>query len=415
MADTTYQLTRRQLLKQAGIGIAAAAFFPKFAFSNPVPPTLKLIPFKTETPESAILDLKRRLNRTRWPDEIEGAEWNMGTNKSYLKELCDYWANDYSWAKEEAKINSYPNYLTEIDGYRIHFMHIKGKGKKSLPLIMTHGWPGSFLEMMRVIPLLTEDNDFSFDLVVPSIVGFGYSGKPVNSGCNYQVVAELWHKLMIGLGYKRYGAQGGDIGSNVSSWLALKHPENVIGLHLNFIPSTFKAYNTPGEPLIPEVIEYQKFQKDWLEREGAYQKVQSTRPQNLAYGLNDSPAGLAAWMIEKFHGWSDNNGNVETALSKDIMLGDISLYWFTQTMPTAMHIYWENAKVPLAFEKDDFVKVPVAFAKFAKELPTPPRSYVEKGYNIKQWNELPHGGHFAALEQPELLSNDIKKFFKTLS
>lgn len=202
--------TRREVIKQLGIGLAGAAFFPNVAFAREVPaPMLDLQPFKVHIHDSAILDLKKRLNRTRWPDQIPGSEWSQGTNAAYLKSVCGYWANEYSWRKQEEAINAYPNFITEIDGYRIHFMHVKGKGKKSVPLIMTHGWPGSFLEMMKVIPLLTENEDMSFDLVVPSIVGFGFSQKPVNPGCNYRVVAELWHKLMSGLDYPRYGAQGG--------------------------------------------------------------------------------------------------------------------------------------------------------------------------------------------------------------
>lgn len=405
-------ITRRELIKKLSIGLAGAAFIPNFVFANTATKfMLNTRPFKVNIPEGAIQELKKRLKKTRWPDQIPGIGWQQGTNLAYLKELCNYWETGYSWRKQEEAINAYPNYLTEIDGYQIHFIHIKGKGKKSVPLIMTHGWPGSFLEMMRVIPLLTQDKDFSFDLVVPSIIGFGFSGKPVRQGCNYKVIAELWYKLMLGLGYDRFGAQGGDIGSNVSSWLALRHPDHVAGLHLNFIPSTYKAYQDPGKPLLPEIVTYEKKFKEWADTEGAYQKVQSTKPQNLAYGLNDSPAGLAGWMVEKLYSWSDNQGNVESALSKDIMLGDISLYWLTQTMPSAMHIYAENAKVPLQFTKDDYIKVPVAFAKFAKELPTPPRFYVEKGYNIQRWTEFPEGGHFAALEQPELLSRDIKQFF----
>lgn len=407
------QLTRRQVIKQLGLGIAGIALLPELSFAS-LASGLNITPFNVHIPDAAIADLKLKLKQTRWPDEIHGSGWAMGADLGYVKELCAYWSDSYSWRNQEEAINAYPNFMTEIDGYQIHFIHLKGKGKKSFPLIMTHGWPGSFLEMMKVIPMLTADKEFSFDLVIPSIIGFGFSGKPTRPGCNYQVVAELWHQLMTGLGYKHYGAQGGDIGSNVSSWLALRHPESVAGLHLNFIPSTYKAYAKPGEALSLEVKAYEKNAADWSLREGGYQKVQSTKPQNLAFGLNDSPAGLAGWMVEKFHGWSDNDGNVETALSKDVMLGDISLYWFTQTMPSAMHIYQENAKVPLHFGKDDYIKTPIAFAKFAKELPTPPRSYVEKGYNIQQWSELSKGGHFTALEQPELLNADIRKFFSKI-
>lgn len=367
---------------------------------------MKITPFKSAISATDLDDLISRINHTRWPDEIAEAGWALGTSMGYLKELCTYWTEEYSWFKTEAVINTYPNYIAEIDGYKIHFIHVKGKGKKSVPLIITHGWPGSFLEMMKIIPLLTDDPVFSFDLVIPSLIGFGFSGKAVQPGCNSAVVAELWHKLMTGLGYDRYGAQGGDIGAGVSSWLALRHPEHVAGLHLNFIPGSYKAYQEPGKALAPEVIEYQQRVNNWSVKEGGYSHIHSSKPQTLAYGLNDSPVGLCAWIVEKFYNWSDGN-----TISKDELLGNITLYWLTQTLPSSIRIYEENSKAPLAFGKHDYINIPVAFAEFPRELLTPPRSYIEQGYNIQQWTRMNTGGHFAALEQPELLSADIRKFF----
>lgn len=283
-----------------------------------------------------------------------------------------------------------------------------------MPLLITHGWPGSFLEMLKLVPLLTIDPEFSFDLVIPSVIGFGFSDKPLDPGCNAGLVAELWHKLMTGLGYNRYGLQGGDIGAGVSSWLALKNPESIIGLHLNYVPGSFKPFLKLGETLDTEVIEFQKKLADWVDKEGSYSHQHATKPQTLAYGLNDSPVGLCAWILEKFYEWSDNNGDLESVFTKDELLANITLYWLTQTMPSSIRMYQENKKAPLTFAANDFIKVPVAFAQFPKELPTPPRSYIEKGYNIQQWTVMPKGGHFAAMEQPELLSDDIKKFFKKL-
>ena len=375
---------------------------------------MKLTPFTAFVPASALENLTFRLRNIRWPDEISGSGWTSGTNLAYLKNLCTYWAEEYDWRTTEATINALPNFLAEIDGYTIHFIHVKAKAQPALPLIITHGWPGSFLEMLKLIPLLTSDPHRSFDLVIPSVIGFGFSGKPTQAGCNSAFIAQLWHKLMIGLGYSRYGAQGGDIGAGISSWLSLRHPQNVIGLHLNYIPGSYQPYLEPGETLVPDVLAYQQVARDWSEREGAYNSIQRSKPQTLAYALNDSPAGLCAWIVEKFMSWSDHESNLEGVISRDELLGNVSLYWFTQTIASSIRIYRENSQTPLVFGKDDFIRQPVAFAKFPKELPTPPRSYVEKGYTIQRWTEMPKGGHFAALEQPDLLSSDIRQFFSQI-
>lgn len=372
-------------------------------------------PFKVDIPQPALDDLKSRLKNTRWTDAITDAGWNLGANILYMKELLDYWQNQFDWRKVENEINAYPNFMANIDGLKIHFIHIKGKGKKSIPLIITHGWPGSFLEMMKLVPLLTTDLEFSFDLVIPSVIGFGFSDKTNQPGCNSAFVAALWHKLMVGLGYHKYGAQGGDIGSGISSWLSLKHPENIIGLHLNYISGAYKPYLKEGEQLSQEVVAFQKTVAKWSADEGAYAYMHSTKPITLAYGLNDSPVGLCAWIIEKFNGWSDNKGNVENIFTKDEMLANVTLYWLTQTIHSSIRIYNENSKKPFILGENEFVKVPVGFVKFPKELPTPPRLYIEKGFNIQHWTEMPAGGHFAAMEQPNLLAADITYFFKALS
>lgn len=372
-------------------------------------------PFFANVPQQVLDDLKLRIRNTRWPDEITDSGWSYGTNLSYMKELADYWLNTFTWRKVEAEIKSYPNFIADIGDYKIHFLHIKGKGRKSIPLIITHGWPGSFLEMIKLIPLLTLDESFSFDLVIPSIIGFGFSGKSTVPGCNSSIIADLWHTLMSDLGYKKYGAQGGDIGSGISTWLSLKYPDSIIGLHLNYIPGSYKPHMKEGEQLSEEVTTFQKFATDWTAKEGAYSHMHSTKPITLAYGLNDSPIGLCAWIIEKFNSWSDNRGNIESIFIKDELLANITLYWVTQTIHSSIRIYNENSKQKLVFGKNDFVKVPVGFAKFSKELPTPPRSYIEKGFNIQRWTEMSVGGHFAAMEQPILLAKDITDFFKALA
>lgn len=356
-----------------------------------------------------------RLRQTRWPDELKNSGWENGTNLSYMKELCEYWLHNFDWRKVEAEINLYPNFITDIDGYKIHFLHIKGKGRRSVPLIISHGWPGSFLEMMKLIPLLTSDTDFSFDLVIPSIPGFGFSEKITSTGCNSRFVARIWHKLMNELGYEKYAAQGGDIGAGISTWLALQHSEAMIGLHLNFISGSYHPFIHEGAQLSEEEIQYQQKIVEWSQKEGAYSHLHATKPNTLAYGLNDSPAGLCAWIMEKFNSWSDNHGNIENVFTKDELLGNITLYWLTETIHSSVRMYKENGKKPLLFGPDDFINVPVGFARFPKELPTPPRKYVERGFNIQQWTEMDAGGHFAAMEQPGLLAADIISFYKRIS
>jgi pimeloyl-ACP methyl ester carboxylesterase len=412
-------MTRREIIKKSGIALSVFSLpFTLKAFYNiqtkKSVKTKMIQPFSVNIPQQALDDLKLRLKNTRWTDEITDSEWSYGTNLSYMKELTDYWLNKFDWRKVENEINAYSNFIADIDGHKIHFIHIKGKGKKSIPLIITHGWPGSFLEMMKLIPLLTTDPEFSFDLVIPSVIGFGFSDKINQQGCNSAFVADLWNKLMAELGYNKYGAQGGDIGSGISSWLSLKFPENIIGLHLNYISGSYKPFLKEGEQLSEEVVAFQKTGANWSAKEGAYAYMHITKPITLAYGLNDSSVGLCAWIIEKFNGWSDNKGNVENTFTKDEMLANVTLYWLTQTIHSSIRIYHENSKKPLILGEKDFIKVPVGFAKFPKELPTPPRSYIEKGFNIQRWTEMPAGGHFAAMEQPNLLAKDITDFFMAL-
>ncbi|HTN36136.1 MAG TPA: epoxide hydrolase [Arachidicoccus sp.] len=370
--------------------------------------------FAVNVPQEVLDDLKMRLTNTRWPDELVDGDWNYGANLGYMMELTDYWLHKFDWRKVEHEIGQYPNFIANIDGYNIHFMHIKGKGKKVVPLIITHGWPGSFLEMMKLIPLLTDNDQLSFDLVIPSIIGFGFSDKITDTGCNSEFVADLWHKLMLELGYEKYGAQGGDIGSGISTWLAKKYPNQITGLHLNYISGSYKPYLNDGEVLPEEVLNFQKFAAGWMLKEGAYVYQHVTKPITLAYGLNDSPIGLCAWIIEKFKAWSDNK-HIEDRFTKDELLANVTLYWITQTIHSSIRIYNENSKHPLVFNKNDYINVPVGFAKFPYELPTPPFSYIERGFNIVHWTEMPAGGHFAAMEQPELLANDLIDFFRTLT
>lgn len=369
--------------------------------------------FNINVAQSELEDLKERIRKVRWPDELENSEWQFGTSLSYIKELSKYWEQEFDWRKVEKKVNSYPNFITEIDNCKIHFLHIKSQQKNAIPILITHGWPGSFLEMLKIIPHLTDSEEVSFDLVIPSIIGFGFSGKSTKKGVDYGFVADLWHKLMIELGYDYYGLQGGDLGAGISIRLAQKHPKNIIGLHLNYISDSYQPYST--ENIDDETKQYREYLKKWNEKEAAYAIIQSTKPLSLAYGLNDSPIGLCAWITEKFNAWTDNDGNIENSVNKDELLANVTLYWLTQTIHSSIRIYQEISLNPLKFKETDFVNIPVGFAKFPKEIPVPPRKYIERGLNIVHWTEMDKGGHFAALEQPELFSSDLRLFFKNIT
>ena len=370
--------------------------------------------FKCQISQPVVEDLKFRISQTRWTDEIKGSGWQYGANLSYIKELAEYWLDKFDWRKAEDKINQYPNYIAEIDGIKIHFLHIKGKGKISVPLIITHGWPGSFMEMSKLIDPLTTDPEFSFDLIIPSIPGFGFSQKINTPGCNLWFISDLWSKLIKKLGYEKVLAQGGDFGAGISTALALKRPENMLGLHLNYIPGSYFPFLSQGEKLTEEEIQFQKSTENWYATEGAYSHQHRTKPLTLGYALNDSPVGLCAWIVEKFYGWSDCNGNIESVFTKDELLSNVSLYWFTETIHSSIRLYNENSRAPLHFLKNDFIDIPVGIARFHKEEPFPPRKFIERGYNIQHWTDIPTGGHFAAMEKPALLANDIIQFAKNL-
>jgi pimeloyl-ACP methyl ester carboxylesterase len=359
-------------------------------------------------------DLKSKLLLTRWPDEIEGSGWDYGASLSYMKELSDYWITYFNWRKTESEINNYGNYIAVIDGYKIHYLHIKGKGEKPLPLIITHGWPYSFMEMFKLIPLLTENNDMSFDLVIPSMPGYGFSQKISQPGCNVSFIADLWHKLMRELGYEKYGVQGGDFGAGVSTALAMKYPEHITGLHLNYIPGNYVPVLAENEEFTKEENDYLDSEEDWYSREGGYSLEQNTKPLTLAYGLNDSPMGLCAWIVEKMFGWSQNRGYIGNVFTKDELLSNVTLYWITETIHSSIRLYNENSKNPLIIGKDSFINTPTGIAHFMYEDPFPPRKFIERGFNIRHWSEFPEGGHFPAMEKPEVLAEDIIKFFRSL-
>ena len=376
-------------------------------------------PFKIRIPLSTISDLNRRLGQTRWPDEIADQGWESGANLAYMKELVHYWRTQFNWQKEEEKINSFSHFLLELDDQVVHFVYERGDGPNPIPIIITHGWPGSFLEMLKIIPLLTNptrsggSETDSFDVIVPSIPGYGFSSRPSQTGMNAFRIAELWMKLMKGLGYDKFAAQGGDWGASISTCLGLNHPESLIGLHLNYIPGSYKPFIglTDSEMSINELA-FQKEQQHWIDLEGGYGHIQGTKPQTLSYGLNDSPAGLAAWIVEKMRKWSDCEGSIERRFSKDEILTNITLYWVTETIHSSIRLYQEGRRRPLHFPKDARVNSPCAIARFPKEAPFPPREWIERGYNVQRWTEMPRGGHFAAWEEPDLLAQDLRAFFR---
>ncbi len=379
---------------------------------------MSIQPFKINIPQATLDDLRERLARTRWPDEVEGAGWDYGTNVGYLKSLVDYWQHEFDWRKQEAKLNTYTQFRADIDGLNIHFIHERGKGPNPIPLILTHGWPDSFYRMHKIIPMLTDPESFggnaadSFDVIVPSIPGFGFSDSVRKPGWTVKQTAELWTSLMRDvLGYQRYAAAGGDGGSPISQLLALNNPTSVIGIHLTDIG--FQAtMNLDPSSLTPAEQQYLGAMQQRFFQEGGYVMIQSTKPQTLAYGLNDSPIGLAAWIIEKFYGWSDIDGNIEREYTKDELLTNIMIYWVTQTINPSIRSYYEESHAP-SLKPGQRVEVPVAMALFPKDTP-PPRALAERTLRIERWTEMPRGGHFPALEVPELYAGDLQAFFRSL-
>ena len=377
-------------------------------------------PFVIDVPDEVLADLKERLARTRFPDQLVGVTWDYGTDRAYLEELVSYWRDEFDWRAQERRLNAFDQFETTIDGLSVHFLHVRSSSPNAVPLLLVHGWPGSIAEFAKVIGPLTEPQEHggrpsdAFHVVAPSLAGYGFSGKPTAPGFGPEQVADVHAKLMERLGYGRYGLQGGDWGAIVNRWLAFKYPERVSGLHLNFVLGA--APEDPDDPYagVPE-SESRRHQErqQFLNNELGYAQIQSTRPQTLGYGLNDSPAGLAAWIIEKFRAWCDCRGDIESAFTKDELLTNVMIYWVTETISSSTRLYFESRSTSPSVTLD-YVDVPTGVSVFPKELMLPPRRWVETKFNVTQWTEMPRGGHFAALEQPELLVEDIRKFFATL-
>ena len=377
-------------------------------------------PFFPPFSQSSIDDLRLRLRQTRWSDTVASHGVWLGIDLDFLSDLCRYWMDSFDWKQRLENLTALHHYRYKARAGHIHFIYEKGKGPSPMPLILTHGWPGSFLEMRKVLPLLTDpaayglDAADSFDVVIPSLPGFGYSDRPMEPGMNFFRVAEIWTELMSALGYDKFAAQGGDLGAGVSTGLGLRHSDRMIGVHLNYIPGSYRPYVAPGESLTEAEECFLTNAAKWFDENGAYAHIQGTRPQTPAYALNDSPAGLAAWIIEKFREWSDCEGDVYRSFTRDELLENVTLYWMTQSISSSFGMYHEGRKAPLRFAEGDFVSVPCGVASFPKEILSPPRSWVERGYNIQRWTAMPKGGHFAAAEQPDLLAAEIRSFFRPL-
>jgi len=378
-------------------------------------------PFKIEVPEETLADLKERLAQTRWPDELPGTGWDYGTNMAYLKELVDYWQNSFDWRAQEEAINRFSHFKADVDGLGIHFIHQKGVGPDPMPLVLTHGWPGSFFEMSKITPLLADpashggDASDAFHVVTPSMPGYGFSDHPTKPGMHVLRVSDLWVKLMKdGLGYDRFGAQGGDWGASVTAYLGFAYPENLIGIHLTSMVRP-TPYMGPGSTPLSEAEQaLLKQREEWMQAEGGYSHIQGTKPQTLSYGLNDSPVGLAAWLVEKYRSWSDCGGDVESRFTKDELLTTITIYWAAQIINSSTRLYYETARHPWDMKQGERISVPAAMAVFPGEISLPPREWGERSYNVQRWTEMPCGGHFAALEEPERLAEDIRAFFRPL-
>ena len=384
---------------------------------------LHITPFSIRIEEGILSDLRARIRNTRWPDRAPGAPWEQGTDLEYLKHLLAYWADEFDWHVQEHQLNAANQFRAELDGVQIHFVHERARHGHGIPLILTHGWPSTFVELLPLVPFLTDPDAHSidgpaFDVVIPSLPGYGFSERPAQVGVNYQHVAGLWHRLMRGLGYERYGAQGGDFGAGVATFMALEDPTPVVGVHLSNLE--IRPYTGSGaRPLSAAERTYLERNEAFWQEEVGYKAIQSTKPQTLGYGLNDSPAGLAAWILEKWRSWADSRGDLDERFSRDFLLTTVTLYWVTQTITSSMRDYFDNdnRRFRVTLGPQEFVNVPTGIAVFANTFVdegTPPREWAERLYKVVRWTSMPSGGHFAAAEEPELLARDIAEFFAGL-
>ena len=378
--------------------------------------------FRIAVPEAELDDLRERLRRSRWPERETVDDWSQGVPLAYLEELCDHWASAYDWRATEARLNALPQFRTEIDGLGIHFVHVRSQHPNAIPLVMSHGWPGSIVEFMKVIGPLTDppahggDAADAFDLVLPSLPGYGFSDKPAAPGWGVEHIADAWADLMAQLGYARYGAQGSDWGTSISALIGQRDCEHVLGIHL------MPPLAPPDPETLDDLTESERTALADLERasdwESGYSQEHATRPQTIGYSLTDSPAGLCAWVVEKFRAWTDCDGHPENVLTRDELLDNLMLYWLPRTGASSARLYWESIRRVnewIAGAAMDTVDVPTGCSVFPKEIQRPSRRWAERRFlDIRHWNELDRGGHFAAFEQPELFVEELRMFFRQL-
>jgi pimeloyl-ACP methyl ester carboxylesterase len=378
--------------------------------------TTTVTPFRIAVGDDVLTDLKSRLRKTRWPEAELVDDWSQGTPLQWIQEICRYWTDDYDWRNREARLNRFAQFTTGIDGLDIHFVHVRSPHPEAMPLIITHGWPGSIVEFHKVIEPLTNPTAHggtaadAFHVVCPSLPGFGFSAMPTTTGWGVDRIAAAWTVLMDRLGYTRYGAQGGDWGSAVTSSIGAQDPQHCLGIHITLAMGS--PPRTNGDPT-PEEDRALKGLKHYADQDSGYSKQQSTRPQTVGYGLTDSPAGQAAWILEKFWAWTDCDGHPENILSRDELLDNVMVYWVTATAASSARLYWESFGPGrrVAYQ----VHIPTGVAVFPKEIVPPVRRWMEARYtNIRHWSEMPKGGHFAAFEQPELFIDDVRSCFRVL-
>ena len=374
--------------------------------------------FRVSVPEEVLQDLRQRLQRTRWPDEPAGAGWQYGSALAVVRDLVDHWRDRYDWRRQEAALNAFDQFVIDENDSRLHFIRQEGVGPRPMPLLLLHGWPGSVWEFHKVIPLLTDPARFggdardAFTVVAPSLPGFGFSFKPGQPRRDRRQMADRLVRLMThDLGFARFAVQGGDIGAQVGSRIAAAHPAHVAGLHLNLL--SLRDAALPAQPSDAERAYAAELQQ-WITDESGYQWIQGTKPQTLAFGLTDSPAGLAAWMVEKFRSWSDCDGDVLSVFTRDDLLTGVMLYWTTGAIHSSFWPYWTSRHGDWTASSGPRIEVPTAYLAFPKEIYRPPRSMAERCYDIRRWTTAERGGHFAALEQPAALVEDVRAFFRDL-
>ncbi len=375
-------------------------------------------PFKIHVPDDVLTDLRARLARVRWPDEPPLAPWSTGTSVAYMKQLVDYWRERYDWRAQEAKLNALRQFTAPVAGIDLHFIHAPGNGPNPIPLLLSHGWPGSVFEFHKILPMLTDparyggDAADAFTVVAPSLPGYAFSFRPGQARFSVEQIADAFAELMTILGYQRFAAQGGDWGAFVTSRLGLMHADRLYGIHLNMLAvrrdPAMLANPTPEEKVFLDQLEH------WIKEGMGYQWIQGTKPQTLAFGLSDSPVGLAAWIIEKFRTWSDCGGDPENAFTKDELLTNITLYWVTGAIGSSFWPYYARMHGTWPIPEGSRITVPTGYTEFPAEILRPPRSVAEKVYNIQRWTKMDRGGHFAALEQPEALAREVREFFRPL-